>query len=158
MGVAAAQDGGHGLLNLGLGSARIFVQEGLGGHDDGVQAEAALGGLFFDEGFLQGMWFFERADAGQGDDFILRGQADRSDAGTNGLSVHDDGAGAALAEAAAEFGAVEFEVIAQDVEERSGRVHVHGVGAAVDFKIEVGHDGGRVCRTKVRVKPGERAR
>ena len=51
----------------------------------------------------------------------------RRDARPNRDAVDDDGAGAALAESAAEPRALQAEIVAEDVEQRSGRIDVHRV-------------------------------
>ena len=53
-----------------------------------------------------------------------------------GLAVHDDRAGAALAQAAAEFGAAEFEIVAQHVQQRSGGIYVYRLAPTVNFQGE----------------------
>ena len=59
------------------------------------------------------------------------------------------GAGAALAEAAAEFRAAQGEVVAQGVEQRGGGVEIQGVGVAVDLESDCAH---RYPRLRVRRK------
>src|SRR4030095_5725271 len=53
---AAAQRGGHGLAELGVGRSRPLVEECLGGENHAVQAKAALCGLLVDERLLDRMW------------------------------------------------------------------------------------------------------
>ena len=60
---AAAENTRKRLLNLVIGSFRILVEESFRGHNHGVNAEAALRGLLFDERALKRMRLFERADA-----------------------------------------------------------------------------------------------
>ena len=55
-----------------------------------------------------------------------------------GLAVDQHGAGAALREPAAEFGAVELEIVAQHVEQRRVRLGRHRAAHAIDFQID-GH-------------------
>ena len=52
---AAAQHARQRLLHLGVGGARIAVEQRLGGQDHAAQAEAALRGLLVDERLLQRM-------------------------------------------------------------------------------------------------------
>src|SRR5207302_2682786 len=56
-------------------------------------------------------------------------------AGANGLAVDMDGAGAALGDAAAEFGAGEAERVAQHPKERHVAVDLDGLIAAIDVEL-----------------------
>ena len=63
-------------------------------------------------------------------------------AGADGGAVQQDGAGAALAFAAAVFGAGEIEVVAQDAQEGAFALGVHWGVAAIDMKrCNFGHAG-----------------
>jgi hypothetical protein len=64
---------------------------------------------------------------------------DRSDTRSPGLTVNDDSAGPALAEAATKLRAPQLQVIAEDVEQRRGRVDVHLLRAPVDFQCQEAH-------------------
>src|SRR5262249_15956542 len=55
---------------------------------------------------------FERGD------FRIADRGERCDARTDFLAIEQDRTGSALSEATAEFGAGEFQIVAQDVEER----------------------------------------
>jgi hypothetical protein len=94
---AAAENGGHGALNLLVASIGILVDEGLGCHDNGVQAKTALRRLLVDESLLNRMWLGDGTEAVQRGDFVSRDGFDRSDAGANRLTFHNHGAGPALA-------------------------------------------------------------
>ena len=65
--------------------------------------------------------------------------ADRRDARPDGLAVDDDGAGAALAEAAAELRAAQLEIVAEDVEQRRGGIDVHLLRASVYLQRQDAH-------------------
>ena len=58
------------MLDFRLAGFRILVEEGFGGQDHAVQAEAALGGLLIDEGLLNRVGFFGGAEAFEGHDFL----------------------------------------------------------------------------------------
>src|SRR5260370_27505752 len=117
----------------------IFIEERFRGHDHAVHAVTALRGLLFDEGRLQRVRMLERAQAFErGDAAVLRA-ADGNAAGAHSVSVHDDGARAALAESAPESGAVQFEVIAQDIEERGGGIGVHNPSLVIHSKRDSRH-------------------
>src|SRR5690606_24626653 len=98
------------------------------------------GGLLLEEGLLQRMRLFRGADAFDGRDRPARGRPERRVAGVDVLAVHDDGAGAALARAAAVAGALELEIVAKDVQERRVRLGLHDAGLAVDGELDAfGH-------------------
>src|SRR5262249_5671546 len=68
---ASAENVRHGLLNLTVGRTWIPIEEGLGGHDDAVDAKTALHGLFVDEGLLDRVRFFDGPKTLEGRDFRL---------------------------------------------------------------------------------------
>src|SRR5262249_50077625 len=130
-------------------------------HDDGVQAEAALGSLLVDERLLNRMWTLDGAEPLERRDLCVVERANRGDAGANGSPTCDHGAGSTLAEAAAEFRAAQVEIVAQHVKERRCRVDVKLVGAAVDFQNKCTHialPGGRfTSAADARGRPGSTA-
>ena len=130
---AAAEDSGHRLLDLFGCWLRSLVEEGFGGHDHTVHTEPALGCLLGDERFLQRVGFVNGSYSIERGYVRAFGGLQRGDARSHGLAFNNDAAGSALAEAAAKFGTSEFEVIAEDIEERRGGVCVDRVGAAVDL-------------------------
>src|SRR5579883_955829 len=111
MSEAAAQHAGQGALNLGLGGFGVLVEESFGGHNDAVDAKPALRGAFLNEGLLKRVRMGGRPDSLKRDDFLALHGFHGGEAGANGAAVCDDGTGSALAEAAAEFGAVQGEVV-----------------------------------------------
>ena len=109
----------------------ILIEQGFGGHDHAVDAVAALHGLLVDEGLLDLVHLLGVAQAFErGHGFVLR-CADGSDAGADRVAVHDHGAGAALGQAAAEFGTVELQIVAQCIEQRHVRLGVDDLRLAV---------------------------
>ena len=66
----------------------------------------------------------------RGDLPVLR-RADGDAARPDRFPVHDDGAGATLGKSAAKPGAVEFQVVSQDVEQRRGGIGFDGVRFAI---------------------------
>ena len=117
MRAAAAQVARQGFFDLAVGRLGGLIEQSLGAHDHAVDTVTALHRLLVDEGLLELVHLlgvaqtFERSDG-----FILR-SADLSDAGTDGITVHDDGAGAALRHAATVLWSVELEIVAQGVEQ-----------------------------------------
>ncbi len=138
---AAAQRALHALANLRVGGVRVLVEQRLGGEDLPVLAEAALRHLLVDPRLLHRMQpavlrqAFERRDLGA---LHLR---HRPDARPHRLALDQHGARAALAEAAAEARTRQVEIVAQDVEQRRGGLHVHRVRLAVDPQGDGSHEG-----------------
>src|SRR6185436_10372713 len=136
---AAAEDARQRLLDLAVGRARVLIEKRLRGEDHAVQAEAALPRLLLDEGALDRMGPLRRAQPLEGRDLRAADAADRGHAGADRAAADDHGAGAALAEAAAEFRPAQREVVAEDVQERRCRVDVEGMRAAVDGERDGAH-------------------
>ena len=115
-----------------LGRLGVTLQQGLGGHDHAGGAEAALEAVLLPEAFL------ERVHASGASNAL-----DRLDAGAVGLDgehrtalegapVHDHGAGAAAGGIAADVGAGEGQLLADEVDEQEARLDLDGVRGAVD--------------------------
>src|SRR5262245_24262308 len=121
---AAAEHIRERLLNLLVGGARVLVEEGFGGEHHAAQAKAALRGLLVDEGLLDRMWLLSCAESFERRDLGFRHGAHRRNAGSDRLAVGDDRARSTLAEATAEFGTAQFEVVAQNEQQRRGRIDV----------------------------------
>src|SRR5439155_26224073 len=114
------------------------VKQRLRSHDLSVLTEAALRYLLVNPRLLDGV---EGAILGQafesGDLGLYAG--DRCDAGPRGGSVDDDGARSALAESAAEARTLQAEIVAKDVEERSGWIDIDGVRTTVHLQCNLAH-------------------
>ena len=132
MGAAAAQIAIQRLLDVIAGRMRILVEQGLRGHDHAADAVAALRGLLVNEGLLKLARILLRAEALERGDLLAFGKGERRDAGMDGIAVHDDGAGAALGQPAAEFRATQAKIVAQ-------RVKQHAVGWCIDHMIMTIH-------------------
>jgi len=142
MGSTSADDAAQSLFHLRFSGVGIRIEQGLGGHDHAVRAVAALGRLLGDEGSLYRVRLLGSAQAFEGRDGFAGRLLYRGDAGAGGLALHDDGAGAALRHAAAEFGAVEFEIIAKNVEK--GLIGIPGFNGcflAIQLKFKGRHNG-----------------
>ena len=112
---AAAQVAADARLDLVPAGVGVLVQQRLGRHDHAGGAVAALGGGLLDEGLLDGVELVVVAQALDGVHPAALGLERRVDAGGHRLAVHQDGAGAALALAAADLGADEAQPVAQHV-------------------------------------------
>ena len=121
---AAAEIAAQGLFDGLLRRVRIAVQQGLGGHDHPGGTETALDGPGQHKGFLNQMGVFRGTETLDGD-HLGSVQIDRLfQAGFHGLPVDDDRAGPALAfPVAGLFGSGQPQVLAQDLQQDSGRVH-----------------------------------
>ncbi len=83
----------------------------------------------------------DRAEPLEGDDVGAGDGADRCRARPDGAAADDRGAGAALSEPAAEFRAVQTEVVAEHVQERGGRVDVNAARTSVHVELDDAHGG-----------------
>src|SRR5947207_677556 len=111
MHVTSAKHIRHRLLDLRFRGFGTFIQKGFRGHDDAVDAEAALHGLFVDERLLDRMRFLDRAESFKRCDVAARYGADRSDTRSNCFTLYDHGTRAALSEAAAKFRRAIIEIV-----------------------------------------------
>src|SRR5262249_33812048 len=107
-------------------------------HDHAIDAVAALRRLLRDESLLEGMRLIERAHSFDRGDLTRCHRADRGDAGTHGLAIDEHGTGAALRQPAAEFRAVELEIVAKHVEQRRVRLGGNRAAHPIDFEVD-GH-------------------
>ena len=118
-----------------VGMRRAVEQCG-GGDDHAVQAIAALGGLHLDEGALHRVRVCLAAEPFQRDDRPALDGLHADGAGAHRTATHQYGTGAAFAETAAEFRAIEAKIVAQDIDQRRLRANVENV----DFSIDVERD------------------
>src|ERR1700722_10626043 len=132
----------------------------MGGEDHAGGADAALGSTGFEENLLDGVELFVDGEAFDGGDLRVLSLQDGDQAGVDQVAVHQDGAGAALAFAAALFGSGKVKVFAEDVEEALHRWCFDGLGLVVYGELDGGHlevpehSGlGRRRRSRVRAIP-----
>jgi len=111
VGAALAEIPGEAALHLIERRLRSLVEERLRLHDHSVGAVTTLRSLFRDEGGLHDVGLLGRTQSFQCCDGAACGLTDWGDAGAHGFAVQQDGAGSALRQATAEFGAVEAELI-----------------------------------------------
>src|SRR4029453_8294073 len=102
------------------------------GDDHPRRAIAALQGLVVQEGLLQRMELPPLLQALHRGDRLAGQRRRLEEARARGLAVEEDGAGAALALAAAVFGPGEVEVLAQHAQERALGVGFDAATDAVD--------------------------
>src|SRR4029434_10925521 len=103
-------------------------------HDHARYAETALGGLLLDESTLDRPRLVDRAQALECPYLPAMKGGHRHQAGENRLVIEQHCAGAALTETTAKLGAVQLQLVAQHVKQRSGRVHIDLMRAVVDDK------------------------
>jgi len=142
-GIAAAptEVGIEPLADFGVGGPGSPFQQGNRGKDHARGAITALEGLFVQERLLDGV---ELSVAGQpldGEDGTAGGLFDREGACVFAVAIHEHGAGAALPFAAAVLGAGEFEVFAEDLQERSIWFGADRVALAVDGEFKLAFHG-----------------
>src|ERR1700722_12770752 len=123
-------------LHLALARLRVARQQCLRGHDHPAAAITALAGLFADERTLQHTRLSRSAQALDRRDPALTGGADGKHARALFNPIHQHAARAALRLAAAEFRAVQVEVIAENVEQRRIGRSLYGMRRTVDPECE----------------------
>src|SRR3954469_7214887 len=136
---AAAEDTRERLANFSVRSFRMFVEESRRGEDDAAQAEAALRRLQVDERTLKrvrGLW---RSQSFERDHFGRADAVHGSDARPHCAATHEDGAGAALAEAASELRPAKPELVAEHIQQRRGRVDIDGLRFSIDQQPDDAH-------------------
>src|SRR5262245_63002862 len=126
-------------MNLFVGGLRVLIEKRLGGEHHAVQTVAALRGLLLDERFLNRMWLLRTAEPFERDNLSAVHGVDWRAATAHGAAVHDRSTRTALSETAAELRPLEGQIVAEDVEQRGGRVDVHRVGLPVHFQGENTH-------------------
>jgi len=137
---AAAEIAGESLFDLLQSRMRRLGENGACGHDHAVGAIAALGCLLGDESGLERARFFRSPQTFESGHRPARDLFDWRHARAHGLAIDQHGAGAALAEPATEFCAVQRQRIAQDVEERLVRIPgIDGYRAPVDAELVLRH-------------------
>src|SRR5579864_887768 len=102
-------------LQLFVRSLWVFSEQRFCGEDDATQAKAALRGLLFDEGLLNGMRLLGSAKAFECGYFLLFHRTHRRYTRADCHAAHEHGACSALRHAAAELGPAQVELIAQHV-------------------------------------------
>src|ERR1022692_4100195 len=133
IGAPAASVAAQAFLDLFVARVRIVVEEGFGRHDESRRAVAALLRVVVDEGFgnrvrlavgnaFDGLYVFALGVDGQNRATIY------------GFAVDDDGASAAGGPVAHPFGAGQFQLIAQRIEQRDARLQVESLRFAVDLE------------------------
>jgi len=119
---AAAQQAAQGFQNIRSGGVGILLNVGISVEHGTADAITAMHGLFGDESLLDGMRTTQGTEAFYGGNGMIRAVGYSSDAGTNGLSVEQHGAGAALAQAAPELGPVQLEVLLENIKQWRVRI------------------------------------
>jgi hypothetical protein len=132
---------GENLLIGGLGVAQEKPQRG---HDHPRRAEATLERAVADEGLLQGMQLSLPRQSLNGEDLGALGFQGREAARADGLAVQQNGARAAGPFPAADFGAGEAQVVAEDVGEGTAFGHIQAHRLAVDGHLQRGHRASRI--------------
>src|ERR1700733_8725348 len=117
----------------------MFFEEMMSGKNHAWGADAALSPAFFEETLLDGMEPFVDDQAFDGGDFSAFGLQDGDKAGVDQVAVDQDGAGPALAFAAALFGSGEVQVFAEHIEQPLHRWCFDSFFAAVDGELDGGH-------------------
>ncbi len=118
---AAAQVAGKRIADLLHAGVGYFIEQRLGRQDHAGPAEAALQRRMLLERLLQRMQFIPGREPLDGQHLAAVGLTGQHQAGVDRLAVHEHGARAAIADVAAELGAGQVELIAQEPEQRRFR-------------------------------------
>jgi len=128
---AAAEVAFQGMANIRLGRVGVAVEQIHGGHHHTGGAEPALESVFFFKAFLNGMEITILGEPLYGDYFAAIDLGGQHGAGFGGLSVDQDVAGTAAAGVAADVGAGQLQVLAQEVDEQGPGLHFGFPGLTV---------------------------
>src|SRR6266568_1332568 len=145
IGAAAADIGAHVVLDLRARRARVRREQRRGAHELARLAVAALRHALGEPRALQRVHAVGREALDGGDRFALHARHGH-EAREHPLAVDMHHAGAALARAAAEFGAGELQLLAQHPQEARALRRVDADRLAVDGEFDR-HDGSFVLRT-----------
>src|SRR3990170_8565483 len=118
---AAAEVTGQGKTNLFFARIGIFIEQRLRHHQHARGAVAALGAAVLQEGFLNRMELGADLEPFYGHDLRAIQFAGKHQAGIHRLAVQKNGAGAAVAGAAAFLGAGDADLVAQEIEQETMR-------------------------------------
>jgi hypothetical protein len=108
----------------------------VGGEDHAGGADSALGSASFEEALLDGVELLVDCEAFDGGDLRAFHLQDGDEAGVDQITIHQDGAGAALAFAAALLGSGEVKIFAEYVEETLHRRSFDCSFAAIDGELD----------------------
>ena len=136
---AAAEVAGDALPDLLLGRLRRVVQEVDRRHDHARGAEAALEAVLFPEAFLQGVQLAVLGQAFNRRDLRAIGLDGEDGARLGAAAVDEHRAGTALAGVAADVGAGQEQLLAEEVDEEQPGFHVRFSYLAIDGHRDVSH-------------------
>src|SRR4029077_15591884 len=125
MSAAAADIAVQGPLDIRDSGVRILVQQSLGAHPHAVHTLATLRRLLFDERCLDRMRMRHVPQSLECGDALVFRRRSRKHAGTHRVAVHEHRARAALSQAAAKPGAMQRQIVAQDIQQRCVGVRVN---------------------------------
>ncbi len=135
---AAAEHAAESILDRPLVGPRIAREEIARRHQHAGRADAALRGAVAMEGELQRVEGTALGQALDRDDLAARRLPGGHEAGANLLAVHQHRAGAAVARVAADLGAGQAQLLAQDLGQPCRRRDGKRDAAAVDFEAQEG--------------------
>lgn len=133
---ASAQMTFKGEADVVIARVGVEIEQSLGGERHRRDAVATLRGLFLDERLLHRVQAAGATDPLGGDDLTAGERTGWLDAGRDHLTFDEHRAGTALFERASEFRGGQPELVAQDEQQRCGRVRGDGVNFTIDGKLE----------------------
>src|SRR5450756_1017601 len=85
------------------------------------------------------MRLFRCTQSFQRSDLAALDRTDGCDAGPDGFPFHNDGARPALTYTTAKFGAVQFEIVAEDVKQGRFGIHIDRMAMSIDIQTDYTH-------------------
>jgi len=137
MGAATAEVVFELVADRRFGRVRRARQQGGGRHDHAVQAIAALGGLFGNEGGLDRVQHPIGFQPLQRHDSAVPDATDRDHAGARRDAVDQNRARAALAQAATELRTIQRQIVAQHVKQRRAASNTDVEDPPVDAQAQL---------------------
>src|ERR1700730_17160582 len=117
-----------------VGRLRISVEKCFRADDPPAQAEAALRRFLADESLLYGMRLLGGAQPFQGHNLRVIHPTHGGVARTDRAPIHNDRTRSTLTESATEFRSPQMQFVAEHIKQRSFRIDVNHVDAAVDLQ------------------------
>ena len=128
---------GQDLTHLGLGGRGIGLEQLGQRHQHPRRAITALQAVLVPERLLQRRQTIGRGEALDGDNALAVGLRGEHQAGAHRLALDQHGAGAAHTVLAADMGAGEADLVAQEVGKIDARLDAAGVFGAVDVDLDI---------------------
>jgi hypothetical protein len=149
----ATQDAPQSIPYLLIRGIGFCVEYGLRRQDHATETKTALGGTLLNEGLLNWVRLFGRAQALQRRDFVLPDYAYWHDTRAHDLAAHDYSAGPALGHATSESGSTQPKLIVENKQQRGFRINRHDVPLTIHIQSDFLHRIMSLLCSSLRAKP-----